>query len=106
MGWTITRWSFVAIFVSAIGVQGQKGNGKELKLPRGRELNHRSAASTRTRFDKMGHLITIAVAQLDQWALDFGGNLERILESIRVAKAKGARLRAGPELEIRCFLEV
>lgn len=49
----------------------------------------------------MGHLVTVAVAQLDQWALDFGGNLERILESIRVAKQKGAKLRAGPELEIR-----
>ncbi|KAI9023261.1 glutamine-dependent NAD synthetase with GAT domain-containing protein [Hyaloraphidium curvatum] len=48
----------------------------------------------------MGHLITVAVAQLDQWALDFNGNLERILESIRVAKSRGAKLRAGPELEI------
>jgi NAD+ synthase (glutamine-hydrolysing) len=32
--------------------------------------------------------------------LDFEGNLERILESIRVAKEKGATLRVGPELEI------
>lgn len=28
------------------------------------------------------------------------GNLERILESIRIAKERGATLRVGPELEI------
>jgi len=28
------------------------------------------------------------------------GNLERILESIRIAKDRGAKLRIGPELEI------
>ncbi|KAL3674296.1 hypothetical protein V7S43_000251 [Phytophthora oleae] len=37
---------------------------------------------------------------LNQWALDFDGNLERILESIRVAKERGARYRVGPELEV------
>ncbi|KAL4252138.1 Glutamine-dependent NAD(+) synthetase [Abortiporus biennis] len=47
----------------------------------------------------MGHLITVATS-LNQWALDFEGNLERILESIRVAKQRGATLRVGPELEI------
>ncbi|TDL23905.1 glutamine-dependent NAD synthetase with GAT domain-containing protein [Rickenella mellea] len=48
----------------------------------------------------MGHLITVATCSLNQWALDFDGNLERILESIRIAKSKGATLRVGPELEI------
>ncbi|KAJ8662222.1 NAD+ synthetase [Lichtheimia ornata] len=48
----------------------------------------------------MGHLITVATCSLNQWALDFEGNLERILESIRIAKAKGAKLRVGPELEV------
>ncbi|KAL0077567.1 hypothetical protein J3Q64DRAFT_1768272 [Phycomyces blakesleeanus] len=48
----------------------------------------------------MGHLITVATCSLNQWALDFEGNLERILESIRIAKQKGAKLRVGPELEI------
>ncbi|KAK7556900.1 hypothetical protein IWX49DRAFT_559083 [Phyllosticta citricarpa] len=48
----------------------------------------------------MGHLTTVATCQLNQWALDFEGNLERILESIRQAKAAGAALRVGPELEI------
>ncbi|KAI0083838.1 glutamine-dependent NAD(+) synthetase with GAT domain-containing protein [Irpex rosettiformis] len=47
----------------------------------------------------MGHLITVATS-LNQWALDFDGNLERILESIRIAKERGATLRVGPELEI------
>ncbi|KAG0007070.1 glutamine-dependent NAD(+) synthetase [Modicella reniformis] len=48
----------------------------------------------------MGHLITVATCSLNQWALDFKGNLTRILESIRIAKKRGATLRIGPELEI------
>eukprot|EP00111_Clytia_hemisphaerica_P001503 TCONS_00004305-protein len=43
---------------------------------------------------------TIACCSLSQWALDFEGNLRRILESIRLAKEIGARYRVGPELEI------
>jgi len=43
---------------------------------------------------------TVATCNLNQWALDFTGNLRRIRESIQLAKAKGARLRLGPELEI------
>jgi len=42
----------------------------------------------------------LAVAQLNQWALDFEGNCERIIESIKIAKEKGATFRVGPELEI------
>lgn len=45
-------------------------------------------------------LVTVATCNLNQWALDFDGNLERIIESIRVAKARGARYRVGPELEV------
>ncbi|CAG8958342.1 hypothetical protein HYFRA_00011019 [Hymenoscyphus fraxineus] len=48
----------------------------------------------------MGHLVTLATCSLNQWALDFVGNQARIIESIRQAKAKGASLRIGPELEI------
>ncbi|KAJ7252716.1 hypothetical protein B0H12DRAFT_608849 [Mycena haematopus] len=48
----------------------------------------------------MGHLITLATCSLNQWALDFQGNLERILASIAIAKDRGATLRVGPELEI------
>lgn len=45
-------------------------------------------------------LTTLATCNLNQWALDFDGNLARIAESIRRAKALGARYRLGPELEI------
>ncbi|KAL6946630.1 glutamine-dependent NAD(+) synthetase [Hanseniaspora osmophila] len=48
----------------------------------------------------MSHLITLATCNLNQWALDFEGNRDRILESIRIAKSENARLRVGPELEI------
>ncbi|KAK9456216.1 hypothetical protein V1511DRAFT_496866 [Dipodascopsis uninucleata] len=48
----------------------------------------------------MGHFVTLSTCSLNQWALDFEGNLERIIESIVMAKAEGSRLRVGPELEI------
>ncbi|XP_025054581.1 glutamine-dependent NAD(+) synthetase isoform X6 [Alligator sinensis] len=48
----------------------------------------------------MGRAVTVATCALNQWALDFDGNLERILRSIEIAKHKGARYRLGPELEI------
>jgi NAD+ synthase (glutamine-hydrolysing) len=48
----------------------------------------------------MGHLITLATCSLNQWALDFEGNCQRILESIAISKERGATLRVGPELEI------
>lgn len=44
--------------------------------------------------------ITVATCQLNQWALDFRGNVDRILESIALAAKAGARYRLGPELEI------
>ncbi|RDW87313.1 glutamine-dependent NAD(+) synthetase-like protein [Coleophoma crateriformis] len=48
----------------------------------------------------MGHLTTLATCSLNQWALDFTGNKERIIESIKLAKEAGASLRIGPELEV------
>lgn len=45
-------------------------------------------------------LVTVATCNLNQWALDFDGNLERILESCRQSKQLGAAYRLGPELEI------
>lgn len=48
----------------------------------------------------MGRKVTVAVATLNQWALDFAGNVARILESIRLAKEAGATYRTGPELEL------
>jgi hypothetical protein len=44
--------------------------------------------------------ITVAAATLPSVPLDFGGNRDRILRSIKIAKKKGATLRTGPELEI------
>jgi NAD+ synthase (glutamine-hydrolysing) len=48
----------------------------------------------------MGRKITVAVSTLNQWALDFEGNLNRILQSILEARELGATYRSGPELEI------
>jgi hypothetical protein len=49
---------------------------------------------------KMAPLITLATCALNQWSLDFAGNLKRIKQSIIKAKEAGATLRVGPELEI------
>ena len=48
----------------------------------------------------MGHLVTVAACQLNQWALDWEENTDRIIKSIVEAKKLGAKLRVGPELEI------
>ncbi|XP_039982163.1 glutamine-dependent NAD(+) synthetase [Xiphias gladius] len=48
----------------------------------------------------MGRKVTLATCSLNQWALDFEGNLERILRSIAIANTHGAKYRLGPELEI------
>ncbi|KAI8897667.1 NAD synthetase 1 [Globomyces pollinis-pini] len=44
--------------------------------------------------------ITLATCCLNQWALDFDGNLKRSLKSFKIAKEKGAIYRLGPELEL------
>lgn len=46
------------------------------------------------------HLATLATCSLDQWAMDFDGNYDRIVQSCLLAKQEGARYRLGPELEI------
>jgi NAD+ synthase (glutamine-hydrolysing) len=45
-------------------------------------------------------IANISTCNLNQWALDFQGNYERIVESILKAKELGSKLRLGPELEI------
>ena len=50
--------------------------------------------------NRRGSLITVATCNLNQWALDFDGNLKRILQSCTEAREKGASYRLGPELEI------
>ena len=44
--------------------------------------------------------VVLATCNLNQWSLDFEGNTARIIESIEIAKGRGARYRLGPELEI------
>ncbi|KIH88351.1 NAD+ synthase (glutamine-hydrolysing) [Sporothrix brasiliensis 5110] len=46
------------------------------------------------------HLVTLSTCNLNQWALDFEGNTDRIIRSIHEAKRAGAKLRVGPELEV------
>lgn len=48
----------------------------------------------------MADFVTLATCNLNQWALDFEGNRDRIIESIVVAKKRGATFRTGPELEV------
>lgn len=48
----------------------------------------------------MGRKVVVATCSLNQWAMDFQGNMERILDSIIQAKSAGATYRSGPELEI------
>ena len=45
-------------------------------------------------------LVKIATRQLNQWALDFKGNLARVIKSIKEAKAQECSFPTGPELEI------
>ncbi|GMR47722.1 hypothetical protein PMAYCL1PPCAC_17917, partial [Pristionchus mayeri] len=42
----------------------------------------------------------LAVCTLNNWALDFTGNLERIIKTCHESFTQGARLRLGPELEV------
>lgn len=42
----------------------------------------------------------LATCNLNQWALDFNGNLLRTIASIKEAKNSGATYRLGPELEL------
>ncbi len=48
----------------------------------------------------MGRKVTVAVSTINQWNLDFQGNMERIISSVQLAKEAGASYRSGPELEI------
>lgn len=45
-------------------------------------------------------LVRVSTCSLNQWALDFSGNLRRIRRSIALAAKKGAAYRVGPELEL------
>lgn len=72
-------------------------NVSVLPCPSGRII----AAHRRTYFARFFvSRSTVSTCSLNQWALDFDGNRDRILASIRLAKSAGSRLRVGPELEI------
>ncbi|KAL1568858.1 NAD(+) synthase (glutamine-hydrolyzing) [Salvia divinorum] len=45
-------------------------------------------------------VLKVATCSLNQWAMDFDNNMSNIKESLRRAKAAGAAIRLGPELEI------
>jgi NAD+ synthase (glutamine-hydrolysing) len=45
-------------------------------------------------------MISVSCCNLNQWALDFDGNLERTKESLRIAKEKGSKFHVGPELQL------
>ncbi|RLN33549.1 hypothetical protein C2845_PM03G25890 [Panicum miliaceum] len=45
-------------------------------------------------------LLRVATCNLNQWAMDFDTNLRNVKESIARAKAAGAAVRVGPELEL------
>lgn len=47
-----------------------------------------------------GSLICVATCTLNQWALDFDGNCERVAKSCQLAKEAGATYRLGSELEL------
>lgn len=51
----------------------------------------------------MKSCLTVAVCALNQSAMDFEGNTQRIIESCTEASLKGASVRSGPELEICAF---
>ena len=54
----------------------------------------------------MSHrLITLATCNLDQWAMDFEGNLKRVMESIRIAKEKGATYRVSQRMLLCSLLK-
>ena len=45
-------------------------------------------------------VVTVATTSLNQWQLDFIGNLRRTKKSLLDAKSKRAKYRIGPELEL------
>ena len=47
-----------------------------------------------------GHLLVVATSQLNQWALDYIGNLQRIKAAVKKAQEKGASIILTPELSI------
>eukprot|EP01038_Epipyxis_sp_PR26KG_P009692 gene9692-13045_t len=51
-------------------------------------------------YSVQNNCIKLATCNINQWALDFDGNLKRTIESINQSKNLGCKYRLGPELEI------
>jgi NAD+ synthase (glutamine-hydrolysing) len=45
-------------------------------------------------------LVKISSCTLNQWAMDFEGNKNRIIQTLKLSKDQGCKIRIGPELEI------
>jgi len=55
----------------------------------------------------MSHrLITLATCNLNQWAMDFEGNLRRVKESIQIAKDRGATYRVSHSSTPQSFIHL
>jgi NAD+ synthase (glutamine-hydrolysing) len=68
-------------------------------------MKRTSAGEEKAAMDTFGSayqplLVRLATCNLNQWAMDFKGNLERTVASIEEAKAAGCTFRTGPELEL------
>lgn len=48
----------------------------------------------------MTRKVTLSACCLNQWALDFEGNFDRIIRSIEESYQRGSVYRLGPELEL------
>jgi NAD+ synthase (glutamine-hydrolysing) len=44
--------------------------------------------------------IKVATCTLNQWAMDFTGNKQRIIDSLRICQENNVSIRIGPELEV------
>lgn len=49
-------------------------------------------------------IVTLATCNLGQWAMDFEGNMKRIIESIKRAREAGASYRVRAWDKWCCFL--
>ncbi|XP_046431572.1 glutamine-dependent NAD(+) synthetase isoform X2 [Neodiprion pinetum] len=79
---------------------GNPSRRREEREPQRTESAERIKFIKGTNTWNMGRTVTVAACTLNQWAMDFDGNLRRIFQSIQQAKEMGATYRSGPELEI------
>lgn len=91
--------SLMFIFFFTVQLIIQKGTVYQVCL-RETFLFISGVAMNETLLEVQSNRIVLATCNLNQWALDFDGNLDRTIESIKVAKEKGAKYRLGPELEL------